>query len=346
MKMKKIKGTTELAVTGKGIVRKETTELVTREDIEKSKNAVREKITRNMDIDKRIQDIENEMKRNPELRNRIINIVAGKKVAEKIEKDYDMNHMNNTEELNDFLKLQNSENTRNNYEKSVKDFILWCLNERIDCLRITRREVESYMVSLSNKYAPNSVRTKVLSINSFYTFLVHRYPKLLPVNPFSKLKLPRSRFTRRIDIVTDSDLTELRKELRRIERNDIICALDILCKYGFRVGIFEQMKIDKEGNWHSVSKSHDMKGKFLKSEVKKIMEYKLTEIKKTVITNVIVRTTEKLFKEGKIGSPFSPHDIRHWYITKYGKELTIEEFLKFSKPIHKNPITTLQYINL
>jgi integrase len=347
--MKKKQTVKELAVIENEIVSQETTDLeVSKEDFEKAINAIREKATRNTDIDKQIQIIEEEMKTNSELRNRILNMVAGKKVVEKIEKDYDMERMNIDNELEDFLNLQESGNTKKNYEKSVNDFILWCFNEEeyIDIYRISRKDVESYMVSLSNKYAPNSVRTKILSINSFYTFLIHRYPEIIKINPFKKLKLPKSRFTRRIDIITDNDLLKLKTELKRIGRNDIVCAVEILCKYGFRVGIFEDMKIDKEGNWQSVSKSQSMKGKFLKSEVQKIREHKLMEIKKTVITNVIVRTTEKLFKEGKIGSPFSPHDIRHYYITKNGKGLTIEEFLKFSKPIHKSPITTLNYINL
>jgi site-specific recombinase XerD len=213
-------------------------------------------------------------------------------------------------------------------------------------MKITRREVESYLVSLTNKYAPNSVRTHILSICSFYHFLVHRYPSVITVNPFSKLKLPKIIPSRRIDMITGNDLKELKKEFKRIGRKDMICAVDLLCTYGFRVGIFENMKIDREGNWNSVSKESSMKEKFLKSEVKMINETGILKLRACTITNTIVKYTKKLFKEGKTGSPFSPHDIRHWYITTKGKGLTIEEFIKFSRRIHKNVNTTLNYMNI
>jgi integrase len=146
--------------------------------------------------------------------------------------------------------------------------------------------------------------------------------------------------------LTENDLKELKQELKRIGRKDILCAVDLLCKYGFRVGIFESMKIDREGNWNSVSKESSMKGKFLKSEVKMINETGILKLRGCTITNTIVKYTKKLFKEGKIGSPFPPHDIRHWYITTKGKGLTMEEFIKFSRKIHKNVNTTLQYMNI
>lgn len=147
-------------------------------------------------------------------------------------------------------------------------------------------------------------------------------------------------------MITVNDLKELKNELKRIRRKDIICAVDLLCNYGFRVGIFKNMKIDREGNWNSVSKEHNMKGKFLKNEVKMINETGILKLKGYTITNIIVKYTKKLFKEGKIGSPFSPHDIRHWYITTKGRGLTMEEFIKFSRGIHKNVNTTLNYMNI
>jgi integrase len=168
----------------------------------------------------------------------------------------------------------------------------------------------------------------------------------LRVNPFSKIKLPRIIPSRRIDVVTDNDIKELRKELKRINREDILCAVDLLCKYGFRVGIFNKMKIDREGNWNSVSKEKSVKGKFLKDEVKKINESGLLKLKGYTITNTIVKYTKKLEKGRKIGSAFSPHDIRHYYITKYGKDLSMGDFIRFSRGIHKNVNTTLGYMNI
>jgi integrase len=147
-------------------------------------------------------------------------------------------------------------------------------------------------------------------------------------------------------MITENDIAELKKELKRIGRKDILCAVDLLCKYGFRVGVFENMKIDREGNWQSISKESGMKGKFLKSEARMINGTGTLKLKRHTITNTIVKYTKKLFKAGKTGSPFSPHDIRHWYITTEGKGLTMEEFIRFSRRVHKNVNTTLNYMNI
>jgi hypothetical protein len=134
--------------------------------------------------------------------------------------------------------------------------------------------------------------------------------------------------------------------LGRINRKDIICVIDLICKYGFRVGIFENIKIDYNGNWVSESKGSLMKGKFLKSELKKIVDSEMLSLKKSVIINTVRKYTQKLFDNKVIGCPFSVHDLRHYFITKNGKDLTIEEFVKFSRKIHKNVGTTLSYLNV
>jgi hypothetical protein len=46
----------------------------------------------------------------------------------------------------------------------------------------------------------------------------------------------------------------------------------VVFDYGFRVGIFEDMKIGLNGNWNSASKETVMNGKLSMSEVKKINE--------------------------------------------------------------------------
>jgi hypothetical protein len=89
-----------------------------------------------------------------------------------------------------------------------------------------------------------------------------------------------------------------------------------------------------------------MKGKFTKNEARMIKENEILKLKRSTITNTVVKYTTKLFNEGKIGCSFSPHDIRHYYITKNGKVLTMEEFIKFSRGIHKNVCTTIGYMNV
>jgi site-specific recombinase XerD len=300
----------------------------------------------NSGIKQGISVIKNELNYNSNLRNSVIRKVVEKKIIDDVELDYDVSDINISNEMSDFLKCQTSKTTKNNYEMWLTEFLKWCKLEKVNCLKITRKEVESYLIHLNNRYSSNSVRSKIMGVCSFYKFLMFRYTKVFLINPFHKLKLPKINLVRRIDIVTDNDVRELKKELGRIGRKDIICVVDLICKYGFRVGIFENMIIDYNGNWSSVSKGVQIKGKFLKTEVKKIIDSEMLSVNKSVITNVVRKYTQKLFDNKVIGCPFSVHDLRHYFITKNGKDLTIEEFVKFSRKIHKNVSTTLSYLNI
>jgi integrase len=280
------------------------------------------------------------------LRKKVIKKIVEKKIIDDVELDYDVSDINVDVELSDFISVQSSSVTKNNYKIWIKEFLKWCDLERVNFLKITRKQVESYLVYLGNKYSSNSVRSKIMGVCSFYKFLMYRYTKVFLVNPCHNLKLPKISLVRRIDVVTDNDIRELRREFLRIGRKDIICVIDLICKYGFRVGIFENMKIDFNGNWVSESKGSLMKGKFLKSELKKIVDSEMLSLKTSVIINIVRKYTQKLFDNKVIGCSFSVHDLRHYFITKNGKDLTIEEFVKFSRKIHKNVGTTLSYLNV
>jgi site-specific recombinase XerD len=301
----------------------------------------------NMGIKRRIKNIKDEMAVNGELKNKVINKIVEKIIVDDCEHDFNVAQINFFNEAADFLDGQNSAHTKNNYKKSINDYISWCQNNGINCLKIKRTDVERFLIYLIENYSSNSVRTKIMGICSLYKFLMHRHNKLFLINPFLSLKLPKIIPTRKIDFVTDNDIKELKKELKRIGRTDIICIVNLICKYGFRVGIFENMKINKlNGQWRSVSKGAFMKGRFTKKELNRIYDTDCLSLNKTNISVIIKRYTEKLFNKKIIGSSFSVHDLRHYFITKYGKNMTVEEFVKFSKSIHKNISTTFSYLNI
>jgi hypothetical protein len=295
-------------------------------------------------------NVQEELQHNKAAQEEVVKRVVGKKIVETAEYNFDISCIDTFKQVQDFLeKTSLSETTKKNYRKWLNDFISWCNSKGIDCRKITRMEAENYLYFLVNtkKYAPNSARSMILSVSSFYTFLTHRFSEVITKNYFYRLDLPTLIPVRKIDKVTDSDLTELRKELKRIGRKDIICAIDIIKKYGFRVGIFENMKIDLNGNWNSVSKEKVMNGTFTMSEVKKIHESGLLKLRKSTIENTVWKYTHKLFDNGKISCSFSIHDIRHWFITKRANETkSITDFVRFSKTIHKDVRTTMNYINI
>jgi site-specific recombinase XerD len=291
-----------------------------------------------------------ELQRNTVVQEEVVKRVVGKKIVETAEYNFDISCIDIIKEVQDFLKRANlSETTKKNNTKLLNDYILWCNPKGIDCRKVTRMEAENYLYFLVNtkKYSANSARSMILSVSSFYTYLCYIFPDVIKKNYFYKLDLPTIIPVRKRDFVTDNDLIVLRKEFKRIKRDDIICVIDILKKYGFRVGIFENMKIDLNGNWNSVSKEKVMNGKFTESEVQKIQKSGLLKLSKSTIENIILKYTKKLFENGKISCSFSIHDIRHWYITKMAnKTKSITEFAKFSKTIHKDMRTTMSYINI
>jgi hypothetical protein len=184
----------------------------------------------------------------------------------------------------------------------------------------------------------------ILSVSSFYTFIENRNEVIK--NRFYRLDLPTIKLVRRIDIITVNDIDVLRKELKRIKRKDILCAVDIMEKYGERIGIFENMKIDGNGNWNSVSKERMRSGRFTKSEMLKINESGLLKLRKCTIENTVLKYTKKLHKEEKISCPFSCHDIRRYRITEDMRVAKSgEDMIKVSRRFHKNINTTLGYVN-
>jgi integrase len=290
--------------------------------------------------------IAQEIQNNPKIQEKIIWDVIHKKIVERTEYNLDIQTVNIDTELKQFLKSPKLSNiTRKNYIRWLGVYLGWCTEKKLDPRKIKRMEAENYLFFLDCKYAPNTTRSMILSISSFYTHLMIRYPDIFHGNPLYKLRLPKIKLTRRIDIVEKKDIDRLVKEFKRIGRDDIICAILLMAEHGFREGIFSNMTVDKRGNYHAVSKEEEKNGRFTKEETKMILESGVLGLKRTTLSNIVLKYTKKLFEEGKIGSPFSCHDLRHYLITHNSKIKSAYDFFIWSRNIHKNPNTTVGYIN-
>jgi site-specific recombinase XerD len=250
-------------------------------------------------------------------------------------------------ELEAFLNQPHrSATTKHNYRQWLRKFFDWCNSEGIDYLKVTRVNAESYLVFLNSEFASNSVRAMIMAPSMFYQYLICRYPEALPLNPFRELPLPKISLVRRQDTVTNNDIKALIAELERIGRSDVICAVKLMAKHGFRVGFFENLEIDCNGNYTSTSKEKAMRGRFTKKECAMINESGLLSLTKGTITVTIRKYTKKLHEADIISCPFSPHDLRHYAITKGTRECkSAEEFIKLSRKYHKNINTTIGYCN-
>jgi hypothetical protein len=163
-------------------------------------------------------------------------------------------------------------------------------------------------------------------------------------NPFDHRKLPKDRNKKLHKFISKNDIEILTKEYETRERRDFITILQLLEKYGFRIGIFENMTMDKKTRkW--ISKEREYTGIFTRKEVENVIKYNVLGMKSSVISSSILALVRSLYKRGLIAYIFSAHDIRRYYIKRKLKSCKNGlEIADFSRSIHKNYNTTLGYI--
>jgi integrase len=175
-----------------------------------------------------------------------------------------------------------------------------------------------------------------------------RNPKLFPVSPFAGYKYDKSELVRKQDFVSKKDIEVLLEKLKKINRMDAYMCIQLLSKYGLRIGVFQKMVVnEKNGQWKSISKGSKLKGKFTIEETKRLLKSGLLNKKPSTLSILIKRQTGLLFEKGKISCPFSPHDLRHYCITKKLNECggNFEKMFGVSRQFHKNFSTTMGYYN-
>jgi oligoribonuclease (3'-5' exoribonuclease) len=139
---------------------------------------------------KKLNQVEQELPFNPELQNKIINRVVENKVINHFDDKVNKMSINIYSELGDFIKIKKSMETKKSYKDSIIQFINYCTDNDIIPVCITPVETDKYMLCLMGKYSSNSVRLKMLSLSSFYTFMLYRHPECFKINPFLKNNYP------------------------------------------------------------------------------------------------------------------------------------------------------------
>jgi hypothetical protein len=295
--------------------------------------------------DAKVTNIQKGLEYDPVIQNLVSNKLAEKVVLDDVEFKYLVDGIDFYDELENFLAIRNSPATRTGYKHSIKEFVLWCRNQDIKPLEVKVSDVDRYQCLLiDSQYSNKTIRTRILGVSSFYTFLLYRYPKVMKVNPFNHRNLPRDTCKNPKDYITDKDVKALRKEFQRIGRKDMVCVLDLISKYGFRVGSFDTLHINKSGLYSLTSKGSDYIGKFTKKEHEQIIRFNVLDLTTSTVRNIIKKYVHKLYLADKVSCDFSVHDIRRYYINKNVDGCqNARELLAFSRSIHKNINTTIGY---
>lgn len=180
-------------------------------------------------------------------------------------------------------------------------------------------------------------------MKSFFGFLIIRHYEVISVNVFRNLKLPKIIDKHKKDKVTKKNVDTLVKYFKNINRPDYVCIVELLYKYGWRIGIFENVELNKD-SWTSVSKTDVKKGRVTSKEMKQIFGSGALSLKIKTIYAKIWEVTHRSCRDGKISCLFFCHDLRTAIMWEDTKDVEAEKFLKVSIKFHKNPVATLGYV--
>ena len=234
-----------------------------------------------------------------------------------------------------------SENTQIGYHNNIKLLETYCKKNGIDILLLTPGQADDFIYSL--KGSPNTVRLITAAVSSFYSYLERRYSVIK--NPIRGTKArPGVRTIKEINIPDEIELFTILNELPEFEK----LAVYIMSYRGLRVGALNKLKVWGI-NYKSFSKGKEIYGEF---PVEVVSNIKYSELNnrtpfENMTTNAIklriYRQTLKMYNEGKIKSPYSAHDFRHFFaVSEYKKDFNIYRVSKLLD--HSNISITETYL--
>ena len=220
-----------------------------------------------------------------------------------------------------------SEYTQSSYFKSLKLLERYTKKNGFNILEMNPKRIDDFIYTLSG--SSNTKNLVISGISSFYSFMERRHSVIK--NPVRGTKSrPTKKPVKDIEIPTDIELFTILNTLPEIERLAVL----IMSLRGLRVGSLKNLKI--WGNkYTSVSKGKTIHGEF---PIEVLTNIKITDVNNRtpfyyISTNAlklkIYRHTLKLYKEGKINSPYSCHDFRHYFsVSEYMKDKDIYRLSK------------------
>jgi hypothetical protein len=303
-------------------------------------------------IDYAIEQFENRFDTDPDFRNKVYKHIGVAEGIKKQTRNWKKSKVNFEELIDNFLNTFDSIKTRKNYYRSIRIFLSWLQMENIEPLEITPVDMDKYLMFLKDSernYSSNTIRLYTMGIVSLYNYVMRLHNDLFITNPVHGVKLPKLDLKKERDTPTIEDIKTVRDYCESINRNDFVLLMDILPKYGYRIGIFKGMKFTgKNGNFKSISKGKVISGKFTIKEMSGILKMELTGKDTESLSAIFCKFTKKLFERGKVSCSFSLHDIRRFTITNRLNSCNgnVQEMKRVSEEIgHSSLNTTLGYVS-
>jgi hypothetical protein len=303
-------------------------------------------------IDYVIEQFENRFDTDPDFRNKVYKHIGVTEGIKKQTRNWKKSKINFEELIDNFLNTFDSIKTRKNYYRSIRLFLSWLQIENIEPLEVTPVDMDRYLLFLKDSgrnYSSNTIRLYTMGIVSLYNYVMRLHNDLFITNPVHGVKLPKLDLKKERDTPTVEDIKTVRDYCESINRDDFVLLMDILPKYGYRIGIFKGMKFTgKNGNFKSISKGKIVSGKFTVKEMNGILKLELTGKDTESLSAIFCKFTKKLFERGKVSCSFSLHDIRRFTITNRLNSCNgnVQEMKRVSEEIgHSSLNTTLGYVS-
>lgn len=268
----------------------------------------------------------------------IANIVLINSYADTMKRDIETIAADYRTEKNTFIEQRKSEHTKKGYQYAFNAFETYLQKRGIDNpLKCTPELADGFILDMKKQgKAAATIRRNIAAISSFFRMITRYHPAIR--NPFAGIAgtglLPKKENAKRIESeIPTGNLKTFKKDILTIIKNETCNELKVMLYFmafrGLRAGAFENMNID--GNrFYTTSK-----GKRIGGELPEICIQALKEagLKKTApfaewttakISAKLEYHVLKLYRAGKIGYRYSPHDLRHFYaLTEYTKNKDI-----------------------
>lgn len=265
-----------------------------------------------------------------------------------------------------WLSLFDSEATKASYSLNIQQFIDWVEKRKVHFLNLKAKDFNDYLLYLRNKnLKANSIRLKIAAVSSFFTYLKRN--EIVKDNYCKNIyNLPKKRLEIKShdEIPNKYDISIIENELWfdyynvrgkgyvgkiKSARTGLII-LAFIKRYALRIGAFKELTIDRKGYFKTISKGKVITGK-LDEEIKALLN-KLNVTSNKPFENITTtnlkiwfqRFNKRLYKQGKLHTVYSWHDIRHYSaIQFFQKSKNIYELKKFLK--HESIQTTQTYLS-
>ena len=271
----------------------------------------------------------------PEQIKKLFEKAAERKAVDEILSEAKISSIDINKEIEDFLKVKVSKNTRVTYRMVLDKWLNYCNANLLDPRKITPKDADLYASFCRDKYKMSATaNNNVNAVSSFYKFLQRHY----------SISSPFVRVIRAKGMVK-------KKTIPTIEEIEIIKlhipahywkAIDAMYLRGFRVGALKELHINSDRTFSTSSKGSEWTGKIPEC-LKLTSFYPFKDLRPGSLQQAISRACKFLKKLNKINHVYSVHDFRHFYACReYEKDKDIYRVMELLN--HTNITTTQKYL--